>query len=63
LDSDRYAPAAIVERNMKEGRIGLKTGGGFLDYKDLDLDAYREQRLRAFADRLKSFGLSRPPVL
>ena len=63
LDSDRYAPPAIVERNMKEGRIGLKTGRGFLDYKDLDLVAYREQRLRAFADRLKSFGLSRPPVL
>ena len=63
LKSDRYAPPAIVERNMKEGRIGLKTGGGFLDYKDLDLVAYREQRLRAFADRLKSFGLSRPPVL
>jgi len=63
LKSDRYAPPAIVERNMKEGRIGLKTGGGFLDYKDLDLVAYREQRLRTFADRLKSFGLSRPPVL
>lgn len=63
LGNERYAPPAIVERNMEEGRTGLKTGRGFLDYSDLDLDAYRARRLRAFADRLKSFGLSRPPVL
>ena len=41
LGSDRYAAPAIVERNMQEGRIGLGTRQGFLDYENLDVDAYR----------------------
>ena len=35
------AAPAIVERNMAEGRIGLKTGKGFLDYSKLDVETYR----------------------
>jgi len=35
---------------------------GFLDYADLDLQAYREGRLSAFADLLRGMGLARPPV-
>ncbi|MBS7699593.1 MULTISPECIES: 3-hydroxybutyryl-CoA dehydrogenase [unclassified Chelatococcus] len=63
LDDPRHAPPAIVERNMREGRIGLKTGKGFLDYDNLDLDAYRRNRLKAFAAMLDQYGLKRPPVL
>jgi 3-hydroxybutyryl-CoA dehydrogenase len=63
LASDRYAAPDIVERNMAEGRIGLKTGQGFLDYAALDRDAYRRQRLQAFAALLGHLGLMRPPVL
>jgi len=51
LGSDRY------------GRIGLRTGAGFLDYSGLDVDAYREQRLAALVEMLRHFGLARPPVL
>jgi 3-hydroxybutyryl-CoA dehydrogenase len=63
LNSDRYAAPDIIGRNMAEGKIGLRTGQGFLDYTDRDIDAYREQRLAAFVDLLKHFGLARPPVL
>ena len=63
LDDQRHAPAEIIERNMAEGRIGLKTGKGFLDYDNLDLDAYRRERLKAFAAMLDQYGLKRPPVL
>jgi 3-hydroxybutyryl-CoA dehydrogenase len=63
LNSDRYAAPDIIGRNMAEGKIGLRSGQGFLDYTDLDIDAYREQRLAAFVDLLKHFGLARPPVL
>jgi 3-hydroxybutyryl-CoA dehydrogenase len=63
LNSDRYAAPDIIGRNMAEGRIGLRTGQGFLDYSDRDIDAYREQRLTAFVDLLKHFGLARPPVV
>ena len=63
LGSDRYAAPEIVERNMAEGRIGLKTGKGFLDY-----DKPRPRRLpprapAAFVALLRHLGLTRPPVL
>ncbi|UZE50883.1 3-hydroxybutyryl-CoA dehydrogenase [Rhodopseudomonas sp. P2A-2r] len=63
LGHDRYAAPEIIGRNMAEGKVGLRTGQGFLDYTGMDVDAYREQRLAAFVDLLKHFGLSKPPVL
>jgi 3-hydroxybutyryl-CoA dehydrogenase len=63
LDSDRYRAPEVISRNMREGRIGLRTGAGFLDYSGLDVDAYREQRLSALVDMLRHFGLAKPPVL
>ena len=63
LGSDRYRAPEVISRNMREGRIGLRTGAGFLDYSGLDVDAYREQRLATMVDLLRHFGLARPPVL
>jgi 3-hydroxybutyryl-CoA dehydrogenase len=63
LGSDRYRAPEVISRNMEEGRIGLRTGAGFLDYSGLDIDAYRDKRLAALVDMLRHFGLARPPVL
>ena len=63
LGSDRYRAPEVISRNMRDGRIGMRTGAGFLDYSGLDVDAYREQRLAAMVDLLRHFGLARPPVL
>ena len=63
LGSERFASPEIVERNMAEGRIGLKTGAGFLNYEGLDVEAYRRERLKAFVELLGHFGLNRPPIL
>lgn len=62
LGDRRYAAPEIIERNMREGKIGMKTGQGFFDFAGRDLDAYRLERLAAFAALLKSLGLARPPV-
>lgn len=63
LGDQRYAAPEIIERHMREGHIGLKTGKGFLDYSKLDIEAYRAGRLKALIDMLGFMGLSRPPVL
>jgi 3-hydroxybutyryl-CoA dehydrogenase len=63
LGHQRYAAPEIVERNMAEGRRGLRDGAGFLNYEGLDVEAYRGERLKAFVDLLGHFGLNRPPVL
>ena len=63
LGSDRYRAPEVIARNMEQGRIGLRTGAGFLDYTGMDLEAYREQRLAALVDMLRHFKLARPPVV
>jgi len=63
LNSERYAAPDIIGRNMAEGRIGLSTRQGFLDYAGLDVDAYREARLKAFVELLKHFELARKPAV
>ena len=63
LHSDRYRAPDVISNNMRDGRIGMRTGAGFLDYAGLDVDTYREQRLAAMVELLGHFGLARPPVL
>ncbi|WP_407159496.1 3-hydroxybutyryl-CoA dehydrogenase [Bradyrhizobium sp. STM 3557] len=63
LGSDRYRAPEVIARNMEQGRIGLRTGAGFLDYTGMDVEAYREQRLAALVDMLRHFKLARPPVV
>ena len=63
LDHPRYEAPPVIARNMAEGLIGMKSGRGFLDYTGVDMDAYREGRLSAFADFLRGSGLALPPVL
>jgi 3-hydroxybutyryl-CoA dehydrogenase len=63
LGDSRYAAPEIVERNMREGHIGLTTRKGFLDYENLDLESYRAERLKAFVAMLRQLDLAKPPVL
>jgi 3-hydroxybutyryl-CoA dehydrogenase len=63
LGSERYRAPDVIANNMRDGRIGLRTGAGFLDYSGLDIEAYREKRLAELVDMLRHFGLARPPVL
>lgn len=60
---DGFAPPEIVRRHMAEGRIGFRTGSGFLDYEGLDLDAHRRRRLAAFERMAREAGLAHPPAL
>jgi len=63
LGNERYRAPDVISNNMRDNRIGLRTGAGFLDYSGLDVDAYREKRLAELVDMLRHFGLARPPVL
>jgi 3-hydroxybutyryl-CoA dehydrogenase len=63
LGSDRYRAPAVISNNMRDGRIGLRSGAGFLDYSGLNVDEYREKRLAELVNMLRHVGLARPPVL
>jgi len=50
---DRFKSPDIIETNMKEGRIGLRSREGFLDYADMDVPEYQRDRLAAFVAMLR----------
>ncbi|MDQ0315354.1 3-hydroxybutyryl-CoA dehydrogenase [Amorphus orientalis] len=60
--AERFKAPDIIDRNMQEGRNGLRDGQGFFDYRDRDVDAYRKERLGRLLDQLRLLDLARPPA-
>ncbi len=52
---DRFKAPKVIGDNMAEGRIGLRTGTGFLNYEGMDVDAYRKDRMTALIAMLRHF--------
>lgn len=52
----RFQAPAVIERNMEQGRNGLRDGLGFYDYRDQDVAAYRLRRLGELVRRLEVMG-------
>jgi len=49
----RYEAPDIIKTNMESGRNGLREGQGFFDYRDIDTNAYRQQRMKDFVSLLQ----------
>ena len=62
IDPHRYRAPAILDRMMADGRLGLKAGQGFFDYRERDVDAYRADILLRTISMLKHTGLWRGPA-
>lgn len=56
MDDERFASPPIIEKNMKEGRIGLSTRKGFLDYSSIDVSEYQSEKLADFVAMLRHIG-------
>jgi 3-hydroxybutyryl-CoA dehydrogenase len=54
----RFESPQVIADNMHNGRNGLRDGQGFYDYRDLDVDAYKQQRLGDFVRKLALSGLT-----
>jgi 3-hydroxybutyryl-CoA dehydrogenase len=63
LGDARYAAPPVIGENLAKGHIGLRTGRGFYDYANVDVDAYRQQRLGEFVRLLTNLGLARGPAI
>jgi 3-hydroxybutyryl-CoA dehydrogenase len=55
VSAERYAAPEIVQRLMREGNLGLKTGRGFYDYRGRDGRAYRKDVLTRTLAALEVF--------
>ena len=58
----RYTTPDIVEEKMESGNLGLKSGKGIYDYYNIDMDAYKEQKLETFITLLKRLDLMPRPA-
>ena len=61
LDSPRHAPPESVSEMMQDGRKGLRAGQGYYNFRDLDTDAWQQQKLTRFVTLLNSLGQIPPP--
>lgn len=61
VSRERYAAPENVQRLMREGQLGLKSGRGFYDYRGRDGRAYRKDVLARTLGELRQAGLHRPP--
>ncbi len=62
IDAARYAAPPVIGRMMEEGRLGLKSGEGFYDYRGRDVLAYRRDVLARTLAQVREAGLWRPPA-
>ena len=61
VSAERYTAPQNVQRLMREGHLGLKSGRGFYDYRSRDTRAYRKDVLARTLRELRQSGLFRPP--
>ena len=62
IDAARYAAPPMIGRMMAEGRLGLKSGEGFYDYRGRDVVAYRRDVLGRTLAQVLSAGLWQAPA-
>jgi 3-hydroxybutyryl-CoA dehydrogenase len=63
LDSERFEAPEVIRRNMESGRLGMRSGRGFYDFADTDVEQYRREVLAKFVALLRHSGAARPPVV
>ena len=56
--SPRFESPQVIADNMQSGRNGLRDGQGFYDYRDMDVEAYKQQRLGDFVRKLQLSGMT-----
>ena len=56
LDSPRHAPPEEVTRMMEDGRKGLREGRGYYDFRNMDVEAWQQEKLTRFVTLLGSLG-------
>ena len=61
LNAPRYAPPAIIERLMREGKRGAREGEGLADWRGRDMKAYQRELVGRYVALFRHLGLLPPP--
>jgi 3-hydroxybutyryl-CoA dehydrogenase len=55
---ERFRPPDLVRENMEKGHNGIREGVGFYDYRNMDVEAYRQGRIADFVGLLRAAKLT-----
>ncbi len=61
LNSDRHRPPPQVGEMVADGRRGMREGQGFYDFREIDVDAFRQKKLAAQVSLMRHLGRLPPP--
>ncbi len=60
--SDRFASPDSVAEKMEAGDVGMRSGQGYYDFSNMDIEAYKRDMLTRFVGQVKNLGLLKPPA-
>ena len=61
LDSPRHAPPPEIEEMMADGRKGLREGQGYYDFRKMDVEQYRKDKLTKLVELMRFVDLLPAP--
>ena len=56
LQSERHRPPPEVARMMKAGRKGMREGQGYYDFRNMDVEAFQQDKMQRFVTLLDGLG-------
>jgi 3-hydroxybutyryl-CoA dehydrogenase len=62
LNSERFAPPALVPKLMAEGRKGMREGHGIYDFRGIDVAQFQRDKLAKFVGFLRATDHLPPPA-
>lgn len=56
LKSERHRPPPEVAQMMKDGRKGMREGQGYYDFRNMDVEAFQQEKMQRFVTLLDGLG-------
>jgi 3-hydroxybutyryl-CoA dehydrogenase len=57
MKSKRFSTPNIVKKHIKDNNLGLSTQSGFMNWKNIDIDKYQEEKLKNFVKITKLLNI------
>ena len=57
MKSQRFSTPSIVKKHIKNNNLGLSTQSGFMDWKNIDVEKYQEDKLKNFVKVIKLLNI------
>ncbi|MCY4239349.1 MAG: 3-hydroxyacyl-CoA dehydrogenase NAD-binding domain-containing protein [Rhodospirillaceae bacterium] len=56
LNSERHRPPREVAKMMRDGRRGMRDGQGYYDFRNMDVEAFQQEKMQRFVTLLNGLG-------